>query len=234
MSRAADGKIRFAEWLLALARFVYQSFRPRTRASPEWPKESRWPIATLPSCIQRVVVHAEMPRPTWQRHFHSDVLNGDVGSLVVSLFNLRNPSAIFRRVVSVIVRAVDRHARRFFAHVREEILELRPAFTNRDAATAVILVIVRIGVRAARMHVTPRTIRRRSAHAVSSTHMPRRKLLLSAAAFRERRWLPASAETQFDRIGFSHVTPPVRCDLVRGPLNGNDVVGPRHFSRAQA
>ena len=60
-------------------------------------------------------------------------------SLVRTLFYCCSPVAVFRLVVAVVVSTFDRmFVRRAPPHVGEEVLELQPAFADRDTSTAVV------------------------------------------------------------------------------------------------
>lgn len=72
------------------------------------------------------------------------------------LLRCRRPSAIFGRVVSVVVDAIDRCSWRFFAHVGEKVFKFVPALADFDAAAAVVFVIFfPVFVATAGSHVHP-------------------------------------------------------------------------------
>lgn len=56
---------------------------------------------------------------------------------IVVLFGICGPATILRGITRVIVDSLQRHIRRSFAHVREEIWEDEPAVTNRDTAPSI-------------------------------------------------------------------------------------------------
>lgn len=76
---------------------------------------------------------------------------------VAYLLALCSPAAIFWLVVAVGVNAVDAQSQRTLTHVGQEVRErMSPAVANGDAATTVMVVIVRIWVNAALDHGNPR------------------------------------------------------------------------------
>lgn len=89
---------------------------------------------------------------------------GDFGSiahdparvaLVPALFLGCRPAAILWRVGAVHIDAIQRKARRLFAHVCKEVLKQAPPLADCDAARAVVLVLMRRGVVASRSHSRP-------------------------------------------------------------------------------
>ncbi len=80
---------------------------------------------------------------------------------VVSLLLHRCPSAVFRRVIVVVVNPVERKARRRLSHVSKEVLEpitAQPPLANANASTAVILPNVAVRIHAALFHSNPTLI----------------------------------------------------------------------------
>jgi len=77
---------------------------------------------------------------------------------IIRLLFCSRPAAISRRVVAIIVDAVDGIAGFFRPHVGEEIFEFKPAFANFDPASAVSVVAANIRVGAALDHASPRSI----------------------------------------------------------------------------
>ena len=75
------------------------------------------------------------------------------------LFLLGRPSAIFWRVITVIVDAVERALRWPLTHVGKEIAVIRPAFANCDVSSSVVLELPCVAVAAAVPHMNPRGVR---------------------------------------------------------------------------
>jgi hypothetical protein len=73
---------------------------------------------------------------------------------------MRGPSAILRRVIAVVVDAIQRSACWALAHVQQEVLErVEPSVANADAPASVVSVLwARLQV-AANLHARPRTVR---------------------------------------------------------------------------
>jgi hypothetical protein len=67
------------------------------------------------------------------------------------LFFGSRPPAILRRVVAIVVDAIDRHSGRRLAHVGIEIFKREPSFANGDAAAAVMGIVVVAWVKTARL-----------------------------------------------------------------------------------
>lgn len=74
---------------------------------------------------------------------------------VVYLLKRCGPSAILGRVVAVVVSTVDGQARRTFAHVRKEVLELQPPLADLDASRSVSSELLIGGVPASVEHGSP-------------------------------------------------------------------------------
>jgi hypothetical protein len=77
-------------------------------------------------------------------------------SLVLALLKGRCPSAVVRSVRTVVVDPLDGQPRRRFTHVCKESLKaVTPAVTDRNAATAVVLEPLVLGVEATLFHRCP-------------------------------------------------------------------------------
>lgn len=80
--------------------------------------------------------------------------------LIITLFFRRRPATISRLVVAVFVReAIQRLARRSFAHVREEVTEIFPALTDSNATRPVVFPLFAFRVFAALARAIPRFVR---------------------------------------------------------------------------
>ncbi len=75
---------------------------------------------------------------------------------VTVLLSLSSPAAVPRFVVPVVVDPVDRRAIRARSHVGEEVLELEPAFADRDPPAAIVGVRGVPRIEAAAHHPLPR------------------------------------------------------------------------------
>lgn len=95
-----------------------------------------------------------------------------VVALVVSLLKLSSPSAIARFVVAVVIDALDFVARRRIAHICIERGEGSPAFTDCNAASAIVFVRLRVRVIASISHPRPNNIDLSAFHSVQSVRGP--------------------------------------------------------------
>lgn len=84
-----------------------------------------------------------------------------VPARVARLFTAGSPAAIAGLVIAVVVDPLDRGLLRRRAHVGEEVLELQPAFADRDPAAAVIDVRPVDRVTASAQHGEPAAVHRR-------------------------------------------------------------------------
>jgi hypothetical protein len=73
-------------------------------------------------------------------------------------FTSEVPSAIRRFVVAVYVDTVKFCSRRPFAHVRKEVHEYQPLFTDRDSSTSVMFKAIIVFIQASLFHAYPRII----------------------------------------------------------------------------
>lgn len=127
-------------------------------------------------------------------------------SLVCALFCYCSPVAVLRFVVAVVVAPFDRMlVRRAAPHVGKEVLELQPAFADRDAASTVVLERrVRRGI-ATSEHRRPRPVLDRFwLFAVAAV----RGFAMSLRAFAER-----SAELASETAAAFRVSGPQRVPL---------------------
>lgn len=89
--------------------------------------------------------------------------------LVPSLFMVWSPSAIFRRVVTVVVDSFNRMVLGCFAHIQKELLKVvSPLIANNDFASAVTMKVAGIWIIASSFHPTPDVISSALAFAVGS------------------------------------------------------------------
>ena len=68
---------------------------------------------------------------------------------ITSLLMPSRPAAVVRLVVTCVVDAVERLTFRPLAHIGQEVLKLKPAFANSDAAATITFPVLRIRVPAA-------------------------------------------------------------------------------------
>lgn len=66
-----------------------------------------------------------------------------------------SPAAVFRRIASFVVDAVERTALRAVSHVSDKIYEFSPAATNRNSSSAVVVKSVVTRITAPVYHVKP-------------------------------------------------------------------------------
>ncbi len=79
-----------------------------------------------------------------------------IASLVSALFDSCSPSTIIRLIISIIVFPLDTvFGRRCWSHICDETTKVIPAFANRNAASAIILICFEILVGAALPHHSP-------------------------------------------------------------------------------
>lgn len=119
--------------------------------------------------MQGLQGHFQFSAPVRERHRLAFKCHHSVVAHVRSLFHRRRPATVARLVIAALVGvAVDAvELGRRFAHVFQECLErIKPAFADRDAASAVSGVSIGFLVRAAGLHVGPDAVRSRSCHAV--------------------------------------------------------------------
>ena len=121
----------------------------------------------------------------------SETLAANVGGkasgappVVVRLVN-RHPAAIAGFVISVIVDAIEEHAVRRLAHIRQKVLEALPALADFDAAAAVVLEPLMRGVRAALFHLCPALVGRRAPASMDSDAGAQFFTMKTAAARRQ-------------------------------------------------
>ncbi len=75
------------------------------------------------------------------------------------LFRGRSPAAVLRRVIAVIVDAVECvPGRRAASHISQEVLEVQPASANLDAAPTIAVVASGIRIDASLLHRVPRAV----------------------------------------------------------------------------
>lgn len=79
---------------------------------------------------------------------------------ISSLLNVAGPSAIFRAVWAVIVDSVERLARRLWPHVLHERSDIKPSLANRNAAPAIPMELLVLGVCAPLEHGVPSWVER--------------------------------------------------------------------------
>src|SRR6266851_3463874 len=108
------------------------------------------------SRMNRGVVFVKMRANISETSDHFSNFHRSDLATVAPLYRSVRPTAILRRIVTVIVDAVQRHSGWTFSHVRQEILKARrakPSFANDDSSAAIILEPNEIWIVAARQHV---------------------------------------------------------------------------------
>lgn len=90
--------------------------------------------------------------------FHNGAQQVLAPSLVVALLGGGRPPAIARRVVAVIVDAIQAPVSWALPHIVIEVLERMPAFANTDSSCSVIDVIRAIWIVAALNHCDPNVV----------------------------------------------------------------------------
>ena len=153
-----------------------------------------------------------------------------ITSRISLLFAACRPAAIFWRVWAIVVDAFDCFSWRWFAHVRQEILESSPTCAYEYSSTAVACPTFVASIRATGQHSLPATIRFRwfsvFPMAVRGLALCGRFCRKTAAGFRptsaqftrsnERRFSPTRARTfpvgvsAFPDVRKSHYLPPIK------------------------
>ena len=80
-------------------------------------------------------------QPSSFRHIHDPALAEDlvIRTLVIRLSRAVSPGAIFWRVVSATIFALQCHAGRTFSHVCQKVFKLLPLFANSDTNVVFVL-----------------------------------------------------------------------------------------------
>jgi hypothetical protein len=128
-------------------------------ASTEWLSEHplNGPSFIAPS-DQGFPGYPEFGFPVWEDHSLSHPRNRPIPRLIPGLLGNGGPSAIFWRVITVVINTVEGLAFRFMSHVGEERLKILPRLAYGYASSA-ISVIAAVGrLRAASQHVAPNRI----------------------------------------------------------------------------
>jgi len=80
-----------------------------------------------------------------------------IASSISALHRSRGPPAVSKLIVAVIVDALNlKLGIRLLAHVSKEVLELQPSVANLNAATAIVLIALMLGIKTPFQHVLPR------------------------------------------------------------------------------
>jgi hypothetical protein len=126
--------------------------------------------------------HVDVRGELLDRHRHP--LPNDVGAPVIRLRFGSRPSAIAGGVSDLILNSIEGHALGPSSHIGEEVFErCKPPVADGNPLPA-IREIVGVGfIVASLFHRLPRSICRRSSHAMRSVHVPREFPLQAAAAF---------------------------------------------------
>lgn len=98
--------------------------------------------------------------PLSKRLSGSANLNEDGASPVSGLFFAGRPSAIVWSVVSIIVYALNAHALRPFAHIRNKRLEVTPSFADANASPAIVFELFVPWVIASLSNIKPSIVKR--------------------------------------------------------------------------
>lgn len=144
--------------------------------------------AALQALIEREPGNAGASRPRAQAHCLSVVRDRFRERAILALLKATRPSAVVGCVRAVAIDAVNRVFRGWApAHVGQEVLErLAPAVTNRDASSAVAVVVLGVWIKATFAKVTPRAIFRAAIRASAPVAMRlaarRRQFALEASA----------------------------------------------------
>jgi len=116
-------------------------------------------------------IYAGNPCPLYERPRFA--IEGDcaVCSRVVCLLAQGGPAAVFRRVIAVIVNAIQRKTRQRISHICVERLKaIAPSITDGDASSTIVGKRVAAWIKAAVFHVQPRSVNFREALSVCSVH----------------------------------------------------------------
>lgn len=93
--------------------------------------------------------------------------NHPIPAPIFALLVPRQPKAVARLVIAIVVATFDRMTRRHRPHVGEEVLKLPPTLADRNAASTVVRVTPDVWVAASTEHVTPTGIFRSAASVAS-------------------------------------------------------------------
>lgn len=131
--------------------------------------------------------HSCLVAPVNERHRLSVGCDSSRGAIVSVLNIHRCPPAILGAVVAVVVDAIKRvFGTRLPAHVGKEVHEsvvAKPAFTNRNSATSVTVILDVLFLQAALLHSVVRVVLRRLMHPMLDAPRTRNSLLSHAAPF---------------------------------------------------
>lgn len=130
--------------------------------------------ATQDTCAQAVVRNVQKSRPFSQRVYFSAIGDMAIDSMIVHLFNICSPLAVFGRVRAVLVNALHGILKGgSVAHIGIEVLKgCSPAFTHDNTASAIVRVDRMFGIVAPCVDSLPNTVLIGLGHAVGSAHGP--------------------------------------------------------------
>lgn len=107
--------------------------------------------------VQPLVWNAQSFCKLRQRNSLAVVLAKHRQSSISHLRSVIRPSAIFWRVVAVVVYAIKRHSIRPWPHVGKKVLKLGPAIADRYTSAAIVLKLFAFWIVAALAHGYPRS-----------------------------------------------------------------------------
>lgn len=127
------------------------------------------PLAFIEALVQRAGIHTRSACPLTNRHGSVVVRDVTTVGAVIALFSNGRPSAIVRRVIAVVVNAVDGMFRGWArSHVLiEGIKGIAPTLTNLNAPAAIARVSIYCRIVAAIQHRIPRRVFRLPSIAVN-------------------------------------------------------------------
>lgn len=129
--------------------------------------------ATVHAAEDRLVCHPGATGPALRRVLHALEFKESVLPRVTRLVNAWHPTAVARRIRSIVVVPFDGvTGRGLQAHVGKERAEIiSPRVADRDASTAVVGVLRSIRIQASLLHCAPRSVFRALAADLSAMRM---------------------------------------------------------------
>jgi len=109
----------------------------------------RCPAILANSRIKHLHIDTEMLGPFGQTLLHTVDFNHVIVAAVAQLFFRCHPFAVAGFIAFAVIDAVDPHPFRRLAHIGKKVIEYEPAFTDSNAATAVMSIVSVVGVETA-------------------------------------------------------------------------------------
>lgn len=178
----------------------------------------------IEALVNRIFFQAKVFGPLGHRKYTTVKAETTILPRIVALLWTCSPSAVIRRVSTLIINSLKRVAEAWtLSHIYQEIGSRFPSFANRNTPAAVISECGVLGVLTAIHHMCPRRIFRRLKHAVLSLSLPL-KLALIAPTRNTTAILEALATHNFLSAAFASTQPARRGATTVSVFIGNRVV----------